>query len=210
MIFGFKKKVWPTLSIEEIRKRSKIVVIDDMEFFYHSLFVKDGYNIDKWDDINDMQKLEAGYYDIILLDIQDVGKTYTKDQGFGILKHLKKRSPTQLIIAYSNADFSLKYQDFFRIADAALAKTDDYIHFKRTVDELLEKRFSIDYYVEKIVELANSGTIDLNKLRRLTVKSIEKRKASYIAEFINEYIDNENKRSMILQVIHIAISIASL
>ena len=42
-----KKKKWHKPSIEEIRKRTRILVIDDSEFVYKTLFDGDGYTIEK-------------------------------------------------------------------------------------------------------------------------------------------------------------------
>lgn len=132
-----KKAIWPTPSAEDLRRRARIVVIDDSPFPYAALFKRDGYTVDVWRDVNDLSKLENGYYDLILLDIQGVGSKQSADQGFGILRHLKDANPTQLIVAFSNADWSLKYKPFFDGADAVLPKSADYVDFKRSVDTLL-------------------------------------------------------------------------
>ena len=66
MILFFQKKQWPKLELDEIRKRARILVIDDNEFAYQPLFENDGYTIEKWDDLDDLPKLEKGYFDIIL------------------------------------------------------------------------------------------------------------------------------------------------
>src|SRR5258706_2594560 len=102
----FPSPKWPELSIDESRKRARILVIDDQKFAYLELFKRDGYNIDKWEDVTDLQKLESGYYDVILLDIQGVARDISSDQRLGLLKHLHKVSPAQIVIAYSNADWS--------------------------------------------------------------------------------------------------------
>ena len=59
MWFFKRKREWPSLSLEEIKKRSRILVIDDNEFFYLELFRNDEYSIDKWDDVEDLSKLET-------------------------------------------------------------------------------------------------------------------------------------------------------
>ena len=62
----FKKNKWPNLPWDEIKKRSKILVIDDNEFYYKQLFTKDGYTIEQWHDVEDLSKLEYGHFDLIL------------------------------------------------------------------------------------------------------------------------------------------------
>ena len=211
-MFGmFKKKLqWPQLSIQEIRKRARILVIDDSEFVYQSLFENDGYNIDKWDDVNDLPKLESGFYDIIFLDIQGVGLKISKEQGLGILKHIRKVCPTQIIIAYSNADFSLRYQDFFSLANATLPKSDDYVQFKRKLDELLLAKFSLGFYVEHVADIATKHTNDVTKLRTLTKTAILTGETNKLASFLKQRIDNKDAIMAILQIVQIGIGVAAL
>jgi CheY-like chemotaxis protein len=210
MLSFFKKKEWPKLPLDEIRKRSRILVIDDSDFAYRTLFENEGYTIEKWDDVDDLPKLEKGYYDIILLDIQGVGKEHSKEQGLGILKHLHEVCPTQIIIAYSNADFSLEYQDFFKMADAVLAKADDYVQFKRTVDKLLRERFSLGFYLKRVEGLVSPYANDVEKVRRLAEKAILNQNTAKIESYLDQQIDNKDIITITLQVIQVAIGIAAI
>jgi len=207
-IFG--KHNWPSMTLDDIRKRSKIVVVDDMDFVYLSLFIKDGYSMDKWDDVDDLQKLESGYYDLILLDIQGVGKAHSKEQGLGILKHLRQVNPAQIVIAYSNADFSLEYQDFFHLADGTLPKSADYVEFKRAVDRLLEQRFSPDFYIDRVTKIASPHMADVTKLRELTSSAILKGKKKKLETYLNSHVEEKEAISLILQVVQTGLSIAAL
>lgn len=149
--FGRRRRAWPELTHAEIVKRSRIIVIDDAEFPYLPLFKEDGYSIEKWDDVNDLPRLEKGDFDLILLDLHGVGAGLSSDQGLGILSHLRKVNPAVVVVAYSNAEWSLEYQPFFEQADAALHKTKaDYVEFKRTVDTLLDRRFSKGFFLDRI------------------------------------------------------------
>ena len=77
-LFGkFSNKKWPSISADEIRKRSRILVIDDEDFLYFDLFERNGYNIRKWNDIEDLEKLVNAEYDVSLLDIQGIGKDFS-------------------------------------------------------------------------------------------------------------------------------------
>ena len=190
-----------------MRKRARILVIDDEEFFYQTLFKKDGYNIDKWNDVLDLQKLESGYYDIILLDIQGVAKKISSDQGLGLLKHLNKVSPAQIIIAYSNADWSLKYQEFFKLADATLAKGKDYIEFKQTVDLLLSRRFSIDFYIDRAVSLAGASVVDHAKLKEIVSSSKRKNSPDKASKQLSQITDNKDVIEVVVRVIQVAVQI---
>lgn len=159
-----KRHTYVPPSFEEIKKRAKILVIDDNDFAYAPLFSRDGYTIEKWDDIENLEKLENNYYDLILLDIQGVGQNESEEEGFGILKHIRAKSPAQIVIAFSNADWSLKYQGFFDLADKKLAKNQDYVEFKRTVDDLLTLRFNHNFYLDKIERIQNLSPSEKAKI----------------------------------------------
>lgn len=211
-MFGWfrKKQKWPELSLEEIRKRARILVIDDNDFVYKSLFEKDGYNIDKWDDVEDLQKLESGYFDIVLLDIQGVGKKISNEQGLGVLKHLRNACPSQIIMAYSNADFSLKYQEFFNLANATLSKSDDYVQFKRKLDGLLKDRFSLGFYINHVVNIARPHTNEIQKLKNFTEEALLAKDTDKLEKFLAQRIDNKDIIMLILQLVQIGIGISSL
>ncbi len=200
---------WLQLSIEEIRKRSRLLVVDDGEFFYLALFKKDGYNIEKWDEVNDLPKLESGYYDIILLDIQDVGKKLSKEQGLGVLRHLKKVCPAQIVVAYSNADFSLKYKDFFDMADKVLAKQDDYVDFKRAVDTLLGHRFSLGFYLDSVAKLASPHLPETTKIRKAAEKAIRARNPRRLENVLRRAEVPPDPLDAILRVVALAIKIST-
>lgn len=206
----FSSRKWPNLSMDEIRKRAKILVIDDMDFAYLELFKKDGYTLDKWSDVEDLPKLESGYYDLVLLDIQGVGTKQSQEQGLGVLKHLRKASPAQIVIAYSNADFSLKYQEFFRMADSTLAKSEDYVDFKRAVDQLLGQRFSLGFYVDRVAKIASPYISDASKLKEIVSSSIQKGDKKKLISYLNDNVDNKEAFLLILQVVEVALAIGAL
>jgi CheY-like chemotaxis protein len=142
---------WPKITHADIVRRARILVIDDGAFPYKTLFERDGYTIQQWGEVTDLEALETGEYDLILLDLLGVGRAESSDEGFGLLKHIRQTSPAQIVIAYSNADLSLAYQPFFRDADAVLHKSKtDYVEFKRTVDRLLDEHFSLGFYLNRI------------------------------------------------------------
>jgi len=204
-----RKRKWPEVSIEEIRKRARILVIDDSEFYYLDLFRKDGYTIDKWDDVSDLQKLESGFYDIVLLDIQGVGKAQSAEEGLGIIRHLKRVRPTQIIIAYSNADWPLKYKEFFDLADATLDKRGDYVQFKRTVDELLAQRFSLGFYVDRVASVIGTA-IPPDKLRSTAQKAILRREIGPLEDLLRQSDIDPERLNLGLQIAQTAIGILSL
>lgn len=89
----------------EIRKRTKVLVIDDdPQSFPTELFQKDGYSITFWPSILSLESLTTNKYDIIILDIVNIANDMKTD-GLGIIKHIKKENPAQLVIAFSGSRF---------------------------------------------------------------------------------------------------------
>jgi len=208
MFSFFRKFEWPQISFDEIKKRARLLVIDDHGFPYQGLFERDGYTIEKWPDVTDLPKLESGYYDIVLLDLHGVGREQSADQGLGILRHLRRVAPAQITIAYSNADWSLRYQEFFNLADAVLPKSSDYVDFKRQVDDLLQKRFSLGFYVTRVQTLAAIGDPDrIDKLVRKAVKSGSTRR---LQEYLAVTGVDHQIIGNVLNVIQIAVGLAAL
>jgi len=211
MLSFFRRRyVWPEVPADEIRKRARVVVIDDAEFPYLELFRRDGYTVDKWNDVIDLQKLEAGYYDIILLDIQDVGKAQSADQGLGVIRHLKRIRPAQIVIAYSGADYRLKFKEFFDLADATLDKAGDYVEFKRVVDDLLADRFSIGFYLDKISEFASHTGADALKLRSVAQGAILRRNPRRLERLLVKSGADSDTANLILQIAQTGIDILSM
>ena len=202
----FSKFQWDEIDREIIKRRSNILVIDDDEFPYLTLFKKDEYKIEKWSDIKNLNKLENCYYDVILLDIQGVGGEHSKEEGLGILKHIKEVSPSQIVIAYSNADWSLKYQAFFDLADEKLSKGLDYTEFKRAVDYQLKRCFSYEYYEKKILEVIGNGNGQKQLINSIK-KSIKRNDTRMFEIYLERLRLDSKKIVMVLEILSHAISI---
>ena len=196
---------WPQLSWEEIKKRGRLLVIDDAEFAYIELFRRDGYTIEQWHDVEDLEKLERGSYDVIMLDICGVGGEISKEEGFGVLKHIRKVRPAQFVIAYSASDYDLTQIDFFRLADSVMPKSADYVDFKREVDELLRRRFSVEYYVDRITK-----EIGCPNCKRTVCKAIRKGNPGILITKLNKLVEDPDVRDLVLDLLQMAISIFSL
>jgi CheY-like chemotaxis protein len=210
MISLFRKKTWPDIPFSEIKKRARLLVIDDADFAYQILFERDGYTIEKWADVTDLPKLESGFYDVILLDLQGVGREQSVEQGLGVLRHVRQVAPAQLIIAYSSADWSLKYQEFFDLADAVLAKSADYVDFKRTVDQLLQQRFSLGFYIARVQALVGKYVDDPERIEGLVHNAVLNGSSEKLQKYLASKSTDPQVIAKVLDVIKIAVGIASL
>lgn len=136
----------PTL--EELRKRSRILVIDDQEFPFLGLFKRDTYSIERWPEVENLQKLTDGFFDVILLDIHGVGLVESpRRQGLGIMEHIKNVNPAQAVILYSSKPQSITNRNVLLLADEVLDKSAEYLEYKQAVDQLLLRRYSAEYFI---------------------------------------------------------------
>lgn len=199
--------IWPAASAVEVRRRARLLVIDDQDFPYLELFRRDGYNITKWDDVTDLPSLERGDYDLLLLDIHGVGQEYSRDQGLGVLEHLLEAAPTVIVIAFSDADWSLEYKRFFDRADATLHKGADYVEFKRRIDELLEHRFSLEFYLSRIERVLGPESLDRAELREAARKAILARDVGSFRKYLEARSIDEGRVALALTVAQTAIGL---
>lgn len=199
------------IPLKQIIARVRILVIDDQEFPYVKLFRRDGYNVDKWKDVSRLAHIEQGEYDLILLDLQGVGAAISSaDEGLGVLRHIKKVRPTQLVIAYSNAQFPLQYQPFFELADGVMQKSADYLDFKRKVDDLLQDHFSVGFQIRKIeMEFSNAG-LSADKGAKLARRALRSRDVEPLRLYLTRHMDDTVSIDRIIAVAQLAISIAAL
>jgi hypothetical protein len=207
MFSFFKRNDWPEVPFSEIKKRARLLVIDDEEFIYGELFKNDGYAIDKWDDVGDLSKLENGFYDIVLLDVQGVGRKLSAEQGLGVLQHIRKSSPAQVVIAFSNAEFSLKYQEFFKLADGTLNKGADYVEFKRKVDELLLQRFSLGFYVSKLTSIIGGSIDDPEELEKRTKSAILRNKPGNLQNYLLDKVKDPKTLDLAVGIIKFGVKV---
>jgi CheY-like chemotaxis protein len=206
-----RKNRWPSLQHTDIVRRTNILVVDDGDFPYMSLFKRDGYNVTKWETVKDTRQLENGDFDVILLDLFGVGLAESEEQGFGILKHIKETNPAQLVIAYSNAEWSLDYQPFFQGADAVLHKTKtDYFGFKREVDRFLDLRFSLGFYVDRAIRELGEYAPTVPRAKKKISNAIMRRDPSLLRGYLIKSVDDTVTIDRVIAVVGVAISAAQL
>lgn len=197
------------MPFDEVKKRARLLVVDDESFIYLDLFRKHGYSIEQWLDVDDLSRLENGGFDIILLDVQGVGKTVSPtEQGLGILRHLRLVNPAQIVIAFSASDYSLKYQDFFKLADAALSKGADYVDFQQQVDDLLKARFSKGFYVSRVAAATQLGSSDRTRLERETSDALDQRDPSKLVSYLKGKVITKENADLAIKILKVGFEVA--
>ena len=114
------------IPLEVLRRRAKIAVIDDdPTAFPTELLQKEGYTIQYLPEVESLDPLERGQFDIIILDIRGVAPQWSGDDavddGLAVLEHLKDRNPSQVVVAFSGETFDLSKSRFWKLADDTLS-----------------------------------------------------------------------------------------
>ena len=159
--------IQPTLDFDELKRRIRLLVIDDEKTFPTELFISNGYFVEQWEKVKDFNKLLKGDYDIIILDIMGVAKEYSEDDGLGVLEAIKRENPSQIIVAYSGGSFDISKQRFWDLADEKIAKPSDFLKIKGTIDNLIKKKFTPERYISTLMSLLNASNVSKRDITKI-------------------------------------------
>lgn len=170
------------LPAEELVQRTRIVVIDDdISGFPLEVLQKQGYSIDHWPDVEDLQKLENGFYDIIILDIVGVGRKLDEEnEGAAVLKHLKEINPFQVVVAYSAQSHEPERISFFQLADQFVPKTTSAINWKEIIDDLMSSKLTVGHFWSVLESLLKTKGVSSKQIEKVEKKLISASKGKTI------------------------------
>lgn len=208
-MWWFKKRKLEDITIEtdlnEIRKRARILFIDDDEVPQIKILEKEGFFIHHWRDIENLNSIENGDYDIVFLDIGGIGASYSKDGAFGILQEIKKSNPSVVIIAFSGLKFDIERTKFFVLADDVLNKDARAIEIKSRIEEFLKEKFSIQFYWGKMREILKANGINestIDKTEKQIYKTIIKKDNTHFVKWIKNTLTDEFSIKVLTMLSH--------
>ena len=167
---------------EKVKFKARIAVVDDEEVPLIDKLQKDGYNITKYADIIEIDSFIRKKYDVLVLDIQGVGKNIAgTKEGWGILSYLKHEYPHLVIIVFTGADWSItKVKELADVADLVIGKDLEYLDFKSKLDVAIKKAFSPNYHYDIEKKTISKEISNADTFNRLT-------------EIVNKYGQNKEK-----------------
>ena len=130
--------------IEEIKKTTKILFVDDEDFSARLSTIRDaGWNVSQIHEVTNFNSEEIKSADIIFMDYIGVGKVLTpSEQGIGLLKKIKNRYPEKYIIFYSGYAGFIPGHEFHSIADAWIDKHADPFVYIDQIEEAAIKSYA--------------------------------------------------------------------
>lgn len=162
------------LNHQDIRRKLKIIVIDDDDIFPVSGFKEFGYSIDRWEKLDEIKhkRLIDGEFDIIILDIYGVAKDIARNDGLDILQDIKTKNPSQVVVAYSGHSFDFSKNKFWELADEKLTKPTPFVGTQEIIDQLIDQTFNVQYHIDHIKSILknNNATDSYNRVEKLFLK----------------------------------------
>lgn len=196
-MFGFFDKKYtfndiPLSDINDLKKRIKIVVIDDNRDSFPIETMQDfGFTLEYWRiiDSNKFKRLENNEFDIIILDIEGVVETSElgEKDGLDILKSLKNKNNKQIIIAFSGSTYDVSKGEFWKITDDFLKKPINAFDTKEMLEEIILNNYSINNLINQLKQIINQqidNQKDIEKLENIIVRAIKEEKNLDILKII--------------------------
>lgn len=191
-------RIQPNLDSRAIVQRVRVVVIDDSpsDFPVEQLRGQ-GFSIDIWQDVERLELLDSGFYDIIILDIGGVGRDLDpQDEGAGLLRHIKQTNPAQVVVAYSGQSHESTRIPFFNLADQYLPKPASVLDWTETLTDLIQTRVTPIHYWDSLKSILLANEVPRSRISKLesaickAAKTKSKTDASKIVNGTLGHLDN--------------------
>jgi CheY-like chemotaxis protein len=200
----------PEPDIETVRKRARVLVIDDQAFPAQRNFTRDGYHFERWPTIKNLSQLTDGDWDLILLDIQGVGLTESPElQGLGILRHIKKTNPAQAVIVYSAQPQRVSSSEYLLLADAVLDKGMSYLEYKERVDELLLRHASPGYFIAAMNRELGEGAALVPKAVPKALRAFRRGNTRGFRDYLGKNMTDQEQIDVLVNVVSVGIKVVA-
>ena len=191
----FKKQTFkdiPNIDLDELKKRTKIVVIDDEEDSFPVTSIQNfGFTVEYWNqlDANKLKRLENKEFDIIILDIIGIADTNELGQinGIDILKTLKNTNPNQIIIAFSGSTYDISKAEFWKLADGFMKKPIELLSTKEKLEQIIKDNFSNEKLInqlQSLMKLQIENQSDYKKIEDYIVKTVKKQNTLNLGKLV--------------------------
>lgn len=194
--------------IVDLRRKVKILMVDDEEYAIFKLLNTRGYRMYYKSDINYVEEVEP--FDIVILDIKGVAQEYGSTyEGFGFAIEVKKLYPNKIVLCYSGTSDNNINSQLDKI-DGYISKDTDIDQWTSRLDSLIRKYSSVDYHWDiinrKLIE-NHYPEETIEELRKLYIKSFNE---DSFDELKNEFMSNINDAKMCIEVLTSLVSLIKL
>jgi DNA-binding response OmpR family regulator len=203
-----RQKLFVAPTLDEVRKRAQILIIDDQEWPHQNQLEIDHFHVTRWSDVEDTDSLTNGSYALVLLDINGVGMRHSPErQGIGILDHIKKTNPAQVVIVYSAKPQAVNDAVTLAKADAVMDKSSVYFEFREKIDNLLVRRASPDHFIASMNLTLGADAAKAPKAVPLALKALRTGNVAPLESYLSKTLGNEQVRDVASFVIGVGIKV---
>lgn len=157
-------------------KQLRILFIDDEKLEVINTLKAEGYDVDYWDDVKNLDNIVDGRYHIVFLDVRGIGSKYGGN-GLDILKYISEHNPLVYSIVFSAKPFNGAESELIRIhAKRCMTKDCSFYELVEALEEYA-RSLSPDRIIAELEKTVKLGLITKWKIRRgatLSQASIEK------------------------------------
>lgn len=195
-------------SLEDVRKRAQILIIDDQEWPLQRKLEADHFHVSRWFDVEDTDSLTNGSFALVLLDINGVGLNHSPErQGIGILDHIKTANPAQPVIVYSANPQGVRDTMTLARADAVMDKGSDYLDFRKVIDALLLRRASPDHFIAAMNVTLGADAAKAPHAVKLALRALSTGDPRRLDSYLSRTLNNEQVREVASFVIAVGIKV---
>jgi hypothetical protein len=155
-----KKPRIPQRNLEEIKRLTKILFIDDVKFEVVDRIQANGWKqCTRVKDVEDLDHPDIDRTHVFFVDIQGVGKKLNfLDEGLGLARALKQKYPSKAVVLYSSEGKRDIFDATLSIVDARIRKNADTYEFLKLAEKYALEAFSINECVIRIQRIIKDET----------------------------------------------------
>ena len=187
----------PSLTRQELIRRSRILIIDDERPALIEDLQADGFSVDHDPTGDDTTKIEKNLYDLIILDFGGVGKKFGKDQGLSLLKHIKRVNPAPFVLAYTSKSLAAEQSEFYRLTNGTLFKDAGIEESFSKIEDSLRQAQNVERIWGAILKLALKNPEDKKQLEEVLMKCLKKKKFDSLYEALAHHVGSAVKESLV-------------
>lgn len=168
-----KKNTFPEVNITEIKKRIRIIAIDDI---YDHLPVeglkRNSFNFEYIDRIDSqmLAEIERGTYDIVIVDIEGIVSPDIAENGWEIIKRLKHANPSIILVAFSGEKFGISSHKYREYYDELVEKPISLATWMTILDDLIKQKITYEHFWKSIEQILQNQNIPQKTIAEIKKK----------------------------------------
>lgn len=192
-------KIIKEKSIDQLRDKIKILLVDDERYDIIEILRNRGYKIYYKEDIT--YPIETEPFDLVLLDINGIADKFASTkQGFGFALEVKKIYPQKIVVSFSGVS-DPKINELLDKIDGYIAKDTDVDMWCTRLDSFIKRYCDPEYQWNAIsLKLKDSGVSKevIEELKAVYMKSLD---SNSFDDIKNIFMERVNDAKLIVDVL---------